>query len=106
MGSSMVVEAAGAALAARDREPMVTKRRLTLRQARLRAALSLNELAKEAGVSSGTVSAIEHGEAVPRMPTIRKLATALGLAPSDIAWPHDPLELEQWDTDAPDAPQA
>jgi DNA-binding XRE family transcriptional regulator len=64
--------------------------RPTLTEVRLRAALSMNELARDAGVSASTVLDIERG-ATPRMATIRKLAKALGIAPQDIAWPGDPF---------------
>ena len=62
----------------------------TLREKRLEAALSMNELATEANVSASTVMDIERG-ASPRMATIRKLAKALGCAPQDIAWPGEPF---------------
>jgi transcriptional regulator with XRE-family HTH domain len=64
--------------------------KLTLREKRLEAALSMNELATAAKVSASTVMDIERG-ASPRMATIRKLAKALGCAPQDIAWPGDPF---------------
>ena len=106
MKSSLVVNAlAGGAVSAPLMEPTVAKRRMTLRQARLRAAKGVNELAREADVSPGTVSGIEAGTVVPRMPTIRKLASALGLLPTDIAWPKDPLELDRWEGDDDDAPK-
>jgi transcriptional regulator with XRE-family HTH domain len=62
----------------------------TLTQARLRAVLSMYELAKKAGVAASTIMDVENG-AKPRMKTIRKLAEALGMEPTDIAWPGDPL---------------
>jgi transcriptional regulator with XRE-family HTH domain len=62
----------------------------TLREKRLEAALSMNELAVAANVSASTVMDIERG-ASPRMATIRKLAKALDCTPQDIAWPGDPF---------------
>lgn len=62
----------------------------TLRQARVSKLLSANELGKLAGVAASTVLDIEGG-ARPRLSTIRKLATALEMAPTDIEWPGDPL---------------
>lgn len=62
----------------------------TLRQARISKLLSANELGKLAGVAASTVLDIEAG-ARPRLSTIRKLANALQLAPTEIAWPGDPL---------------
>lgn|GEM_PF-1764858 len=64
----------------------------TLTEARKRAVLSMNELAKKAKVSASTIMDIERG-ARPQMRTIRKLSEALGVAPADIAWPGDPLGL-------------
>ena len=62
----------------------------TLRQARVSKLLSANELGKVAGVAASTVLDIEAG-AKPRLSTIRKLAKALEVAPTDIDWPGDPL---------------
>ncbi len=62
----------------------------TLRQARIGKLLSANELGKLAGVAASTVLDIEAG-AKPRLSTIRKLAKALDVAPTDIDWPGDPL---------------
>jgi transcriptional regulator with XRE-family HTH domain len=64
--------------------------RPSLTTVRLRAAMSMNELARTAGVSPNTVMDVERG-ARPRMSTMRKLAVALGVAPQDIAWPGDPF---------------
>ena len=62
----------------------------TLRQARVGKLLSANELGKLAGVAASTVLDIEGG-AKPRLSTIRKLAKALEMMPTDIEWPGDPL---------------
>jgi transcriptional regulator with XRE-family HTH domain len=64
--------------------------RPSLTTMRLRAAMSMNELARKAGVSPNTVMDIEKG-ATPRMSTMRKLAAALGVTPQDIGWPGDPF---------------
>jgi transcriptional regulator with XRE-family HTH domain len=50
----------------------------------------MNELAKKAHVAASTIMDIERG-ATPQMRTIRKLAEALEMTPTDIAWPGDPL---------------
>ncbi len=52
-----------------------------LREAR---ALSLRELANEAGVGHNTIYRIEHGQknVLPR--TVRKLAAALGVEPREL----------------------
>jgi transcriptional regulator with XRE-family HTH domain len=73
----------------------------TLTDARKRAVLSMNELAKKANVSASTIMDIERG-ARPQMRTIRKLAEALGVEPTDIAWPGDPLgALDQEEGEQP-----
>jgi DNA-binding XRE family transcriptional regulator len=64
----------------------------TLTEARKRAVLSMYELAKKAGVAASTILDIERG-ARPQMRTIRKLSAALDVAPTDIAWPGNPLGL-------------
>jgi transcriptional regulator with XRE-family HTH domain len=72
--------------------------RPSLTMLRLRAALSMNELAARAGVSPSTIMDIERG-AQPRMATMRKIAAALGVRPQEIAWPGDPFS--QLDLDEP-----
>lgn len=67
--------------------------RLTLKQMRLRRAMSATELAREATISTSTITAIEDKDAQPRMSTMRKLAAALGCEPQDILWPGDPFGL-------------
>jgi transcriptional regulator with XRE-family HTH domain len=74
----------------------------TLRQARISKLLSANELSKLAGVAASTVLDIEAG-ARPRLSTIRKLAKALEMAPTDIDWPGNPLrEVEPPGSPGPD----
>src|SRR5258707_9909169 len=64
MKSSLVVNAlAGGAVSAPLMEPTVAKRRMTLRQARLRAAKGVNELPREADVAPGPVSGSKGGDA-------------------------------------------
>lgn len=55
-----------------------------LRQVRLERALSQRALARAAGVRPATVSDVENGTAA-RISTIKALADALGVAPTDIA---------------------
>jgi transcriptional regulator with XRE-family HTH domain len=55
-----------------------------LRQLRDEKFLSHRELASLAGVSPTTVLSIEKNETEPQRRTIRKLAKALGVAPSDL----------------------
>lgn len=57
-----------------------------LRKLRLQAVLSREELASAAGVSEGTIRAIETGVSDGVRPqTVRKLASVLGCSPSDIS---------------------
>jgi transcriptional regulator with XRE-family HTH domain len=58
-----------------------------LRTVRERAALTQRELAAKASVTYVQISRIERGEAEPYPSTVRKLATALGVAPSDLMEP-------------------
>jgi transcriptional regulator with XRE-family HTH domain len=59
-----------------------------LRTWRERKALTQDELAELAGVSRQTVVKLEGG-LEPRPPTIRKLAKALGVEPSELMDPAD-----------------
>jgi transcriptional regulator with XRE-family HTH domain len=52
-----------------------------LREAR---ALSLRELANEAGVGHNTIYRIEHGQTNVLPRTVRRLAQALGVKPSEL----------------------
>jgi DNA-binding XRE family transcriptional regulator len=60
-----------------------------LRAVRERKALTQDELATLAGVSRQTVVKIEGG-LEPRLPTVRKLAKALGVEPRDLMAPGEP----------------
>ena len=55
-----------------------------IREMRRRAAMTQDELAREAGVSMMTLSRIERGESEPRASTLRKLARALEVKPRDL----------------------
>jgi len=55
-----------------------------LREIRERRALSQAELAKEAGISKNALGQLERGDFNPRPVTVRKLAEALGVQPSDL----------------------
>jgi transcriptional regulator with XRE-family HTH domain len=55
-----------------------------IREMRRRAAMTQDELAREAGVSGMTLSRIERGESEPRASTLRKLAKALEVKPQDL----------------------
>ena len=51
--------------------------------ARLRGAMSQEQLARKAGLSRQTVMAVERGQAVP-LQNLIKLADALGVSPADL----------------------
>jgi len=52
-----------------------------LKALRVEQALTQEELADRAGVSTNTVARLERNETEPHMPTVRKLASALGVEP-------------------------
>lgn len=72
--------------------PGLRVKRPTLGQVRRRHALTQKELAEKVGVRPSTISNIEGGKR-PGMKTIRKLAEALEIQPTEIDWPGDPLGL-------------
>ena len=55
-----------------------------LKQARTRRLLTQDELAEKAGVSQSTVANIERNNAEPQFRTIRKLAKALDVDPTEL----------------------
>ena len=55
-----------------------------LRQARTRRLLTQDELAEKAGVSQSTIANIERNNAEPQFRTIRKLAKALDVDPTQL----------------------
>lgn len=57
----------------------------TLRQARAARMLTVRGLASAAGCSPHTVHQVESGKRVPRFDTIRRLSTALGVEPTQVA---------------------
>ena len=52
-----------------------------LKDLRIEMALTQAELAARAGVNTATVARLERNETEPHMPTVRKLAAALGVQP-------------------------
>jgi transcriptional regulator with XRE-family HTH domain len=57
---------------------------MKLVEIRANRALSIRELGKLAGVAARTIYGIEHGEVVPTLSTIRKLADVLGVEPLEV----------------------
>jgi transcriptional regulator with XRE-family HTH domain len=55
-----------------------------LKTLRIRQALTQEELAERAGLSKNAVNRLEVDKAEPRMSTLRKLAQALGVDPSEL----------------------
>jgi transcriptional regulator with XRE-family HTH domain len=60
-----------------------------LRQLRLAAGWTADDLASRAGISSRTVYALEGGHNVPHRSTLRALAMALGCHPQDLLNDHE-----------------
>ncbi len=56
----------------------------TLREMRLRQALSQRDLARKAEVAPKTIVDLELGRQEPRLRTMRRLAEALGVEPLEI----------------------
>jgi transcriptional regulator with XRE-family HTH domain len=81
----------------RRREPAALGPALAANARRRReaAGLSLAQLAEQAGIAKGTVSAIEAGEANPTVDTVYALAAALGCPMADLlAGAPDPMLVE------------
>ncbi len=55
-----------------------------LKDLRIRRALTQQELAEKAGISQNTLNRIELNKAEPHMSTLRKLARALNVDPSEL----------------------
>ncbi len=56
----------------------------TLKRLRTESALTQEELASNAGLTTAAVARIERNEAHPRPSTLRKLADALEVSPSEL----------------------
>jgi len=83
------VASAAAPLRARrgDGVPRALIRLPGLRAARLRAFLTQEQLAERSGVSVFSISRLEQGERPATIPTIQKLAVALGVEPRELTEP-------------------
>ena len=57
----------------------------SLRELRAARLLSVRALAEQASVSPRTIVQIEAGRLAPRFVTMRKIATALGVEPSEVS---------------------
>ena len=55
-----------------------------LKRQRIRKALTQEDLAQQAGLTTASVARIERNETEPRMSTLRKLAKALDLDPAEL----------------------
>ena len=55
-----------------------------LRALRESRVLSLEDLARQAGISSTTLSQVERGMVVPKFRTIRRLSEALRIEPAEL----------------------
>jgi transcriptional regulator with XRE-family HTH domain len=63
---------------------------VTLREARDRADLTREDLARRSGVSARQIYDIEHGRAIPRRATRTVLVVALGRV--EIDWPTEAIK--------------
>jgi transcriptional regulator with XRE-family HTH domain len=66
------------------RMPVVVKIGDRLRDLRVRRALTQEELADKADVGTNTVARLERNETEPHMSTLRKLAGALDVDPTEL----------------------
>jgi transcriptional regulator with XRE-family HTH domain len=66
-----------------------------LRRQRLEHAYTQKELAEAAGISLRTLARIERGGDIPSLPTLRALATALGVKPTELASFHEIEEMAE-----------
>lgn len=64
--------------------------RTPLRELRLKRKMTQLQLAVAAGVTPSTITDIEARRHTPRLTTARRIATVLGVALDDIAWPEEP----------------
>ncbi len=55
-----------------------------LKQKRIRRALTQEDLAQKAGLTTASVARIERNETEPRMSTLRRLAKALDIDPAEL----------------------
>lgn len=64
--------------------PVMVKIGDRLKELRIERALTQEELGEKAGVGKNTVNRLEQDKTDPRPSTLRKLAQALEVAPSDL----------------------
>ena len=67
----------------------------TLRRLREAAGLSQERVAQEADLTTGYISDLERGLKAPGLATIIRLATALGVSPSDMLKDFTPTALRK-----------
>lgn len=67
----------------------------TLRRLREAAGLSQERVAQEADLTTGYISDLERGLKAPGLATIIRLATALGVSPSDMLKDFTPATLRK-----------
>lgn len=64
--------------------------RVKLREVRERLLVTQADLAERTGIAEATISRLENGMQRPRISTVRKIATALDVAPEElIVWGED-----------------
>jgi DNA-binding XRE family transcriptional regulator len=65
-----------------------------IRQLRAERDVTQEDLAHDAGITTGTLSLIERGQSNPTWGTVRSIARALGLSMSELAKVADRLESD------------
>jgi len=63
-----------------------------IRQLRTQRGVTQEDLAHDAGITTGTLSLIERGQSNPTWATVKRIAKALGVSMSDLAKAADRLE--------------
>jgi DNA-binding XRE family transcriptional regulator len=58
---------------------------MSLKEHRERSYLTTRELAEKAGIQTSTLYRIEYGKVRPHITTMRRIASALGVKPDEIA---------------------
>lgn len=63
-----------------------------IRQLRAKHGVTQEDLAHDAGITTGTLSLIERGQSNPTWGTVKRIADALGISMSDLAKAANRLE--------------
>lgn len=64
-----------------------------LRELRLKRKLTQVQVAEQSGMMQNHISELEHGERMPSLVTLLKLAAAIGCKPTDLLTPFNAADL-------------